>query len=370
MTYKIQKLQVTNFRNLQPDVIDFGPKINCILGENGNGKTNILEALYVLATKKSFRKNSSFPQFLSIDGEKAEIIFSSVFQDNEDKRFGYSAKYDKDNASYYLDGKPSKKRVPISLVFVNPSDTYQFHTVASFRRNWFDSHISLLDADYKKVLNRYNSLLRHRNTLLSKKPPKFREQISAIDPQFAQYSVEITKKRKQFIQEIEAFCSQTFKDVFSEEHELNVTLDTRIQGMNETEVLQYLGTQREKEEAMGFTKYGIHKDDYVLLFDQLNSFDYCSLGQQKMSYLSLLFAYIALFRYKFMSFPIVLIDDVSGELDRDRWRRLVEFLEKSEFQVLITTANEKFKEELDKIQDAHKIFVTSGSVKYEPLLME
>lgn len=370
MTYKIQKLQVTNFRNLQPDVIDFGPKINCILGENGNGKTNILEAIHVLATKKSFRKNSSFPQFLSIDGEKAEIIFSSVFEDSENKRIGYSAKIDKDNSSYYLDGKPAKKRIPVSLVFVNPSDTYQFHTVPSFRRSWFDQYISLIDPEYKKVLNRYNSLLRHRNALLGKKPPKYKEQLRAIDPQFAQLCVEITAKRKKFIQEIEQFCAQTFRDVFSEEHELVVTLDSKIHGMNEKEVLKYLEAQQEKEEAMGFTKYGVHKDDYVLLFDQLNSFDYCSLGQQKMSYLSLLFAYIALFRYKFMSFPIVLIDDVSGELDRDRWRRLVEYLEKSEFQVLITTANEKFKEELDKIQDAHKIFVTAGSIKNEPLKME
>ena len=108
--------------------------------------------------------------------------------------------------------------------------------------------------------------------------------------------------------------------------------------------------------------YGVHKDDYVLLFDGLNSFDYCSLGQQKMSYLSLLFAYIELFRYKFNAFPIVLIDDVSGELDKFRWKKLVEFLEHSEFQVLITTANEKFKEELEQIQNAKKIYVESGRI--------
>src|SRR5690606_34270057 len=96
--------------------------------------------------------------------------------------------------------------------------------------------------------------------------------------------------------------------------------------------------------------------------DGLNSYDYCSLGQQKMSYLSLLFAYIELFRYKYTSYPIVLIDDVSGELDRFRWQKLVEYLEKSEFQVLITTANEKFKEELERIVGASKLYVESGSV--------
>ncbi len=81
-----------------------------------------------------------------------------------------------------------------------------------------------------------------------------------------------------------------------------------------------------------------------------------------MSYLSLLFAYIELFRYIFTSYPMVLIDDVSGELDKLRWRRLVEYLEKRKYQVLITTANEKFKEELDKIDGANKIYVENGSI--------
>ena len=83
-SYKISKLQVTNFRNLNSDIFQFNNGINCILGENGNGKTNILEAINVLCTKKSFRKNTSFPQFLSIDGGKPEIIFSSVLIFNID----------------------------------------------------------------------------------------------------------------------------------------------------------------------------------------------------------------------------------------------------------------------------------------------
>jgi len=95
----------------------------------------------------------------------------------------------------------------------------------------------------------------------------------------------------------------------------------------------------------------------------LNSVDFCSLGQQKMSYLSLLFAYIELFRYKIGSFPIVLMDDVSGELDKSRWENLVQYLGKGKFQTLITTANEAFKNELEKVEGTKKIIVTSGLVK-------
>ena len=81
-----------------------------------------------------------------------------------------------------------------------------------------------------------------------------------------------------------------------------------------------------------------------------------------MSYLSLIFAYIELFRYKFSSYPIVLIDDVSGELDSRRWKNLIEYLEAKNFQVIITTANENFKQELEKIKNSNKIYVDGGSI--------
>lgn len=362
LSYKLQKFQATNFRNLFPDVIEFGPKINCILGENGNGKTNILEAIYVLTNKKSFRKNTSFPQYLGIDGGKPEIILSSVFETDEDELVSYSARLEEKKTQFFLEGKLAKRKPQIKLVFINPFDSYGFHNVPSNRRTWFDHHISLLDADYKKALKKYGTALKQRNFLLSKKPPSYREQIKAYDRELAQNSVFLTEKRLQFINELKPFCESIFKKIFAEEHDLGIDLSSKVIGLNEEQVFELLQNNLEKDEMRCVTSYGVHKDDYVLLFDGLNSFDYCSLGQQKMSYLSLLFAYIELFRYKFMSFPIVLIDDVSGELDKFRWKKLVEFLEQSEFQVLITTANEKFKEELEQIPNAKKIYVESGKI--------
>ena len=119
-TYKISKLQVTNFRNLNPDIISFSPGINCILGENGNGKTNILEAINVLATKKSFRKNTSFPQYLSIDSGKPEIIFSSLFHNQHSQNVSYSAKFTNESNLYFQDGISLKRRLDIKIVFINP----------------------------------------------------------------------------------------------------------------------------------------------------------------------------------------------------------------------------------------------------------
>lgn len=361
---QISKLQVKNFRNLDEEIINFSNGINCIFGENGNGKTNILEALYYLIKRKSFRKNTSFPQMLGLDGENTEISFQSVFSNNEtSETHSYSGKLNENGHSWFYQGKSTNKKLEIGVVFINPFDSQGFHLSSSQRRAWIDDHLSQLDLSYKKSLARFTKSLRFRNKLLSQKPTQFQRQINAIDEEMADNSIFLTQKRLAFLDELRPFIRESFKNLFSEEHDLEIMLDTKITNMNRDNYLDMCQKNREKDLIIGHTSYGIHKDDYVLLFDGLNSFDYCSLGQQKMSYLSLLFAYIELFRYKFKSFPIVLLDDVSGELDKLRWRRLVEYLKNKNFQVLITTANDSFKEVLDTIEGANKLLVNSGIVQ-------
>ena len=117
-----------------------------------------------------------------------------------------------------------------------------------------------------------------------------------------------------------------------------------------------------KDKKIGFSSCGTHRDDYLLLFDGFNSFEYCSLGQQKTAFLGLLFAYIQLFRYIYNTSPIVLIDDISGELDMMRWRQLVQFFKNDRFQVLITTANDNFNKELQAIDNVAYINVKRGAI--------
>lgn len=360
--YKVLKIKIENFRNLEDDIVNFSKKINCIFGNNGNGKTNLLEALNYLIKRKSFRKNVSFPQLLSIDSEKPEIIFSSVLEKNGEQ-IPLTGKLTETSNEWYLNSKKIKSKIPAPIVFINPFDSYEFHKTASSRRTWFDTYIGQMDPDYKKALSGYNQLLKHRNTLLKKKPPQFREQIKAIDCERAPLVHKICTRRQLFLQDLNPICSPVFKKVFAESHQLEIVIDSVFTNNSEDQILQILSNNLEKDEITSYTHSGIHKDDYLLLFDGINSFEFCSLGQQKMSYISLLFAYIELFRYKFESFPIVLMDDVSGELDSMRWGNLVNFLDQSSFQIFITTANENFKKELEKISDVENIFIDGGQIK-------
>lgn len=358
-SWYLKKIIVTNFRNLVPKQLEFNQKINCIFGSNGNGKTNLLEAIYYLIRKKSFKKNTNFSQLLSIDSTHAEIIIQSLFS-KEEEIASVSVKSNLETNQWFINNELTKKKFPVQCVFVNPFDANQFHSNISFRRDWFDDHFSLLSDEYKHHLNRYEKFLKNRNFLLAEKPKMYVEQIKAIDIEFSEEIEQLTRLRLELLKDIDLHITKIFSELFAENNKLNLSLQSKYLGKTKNQILTMLSDNLQKECDACHTLNGPHRDEFIVLFDGLNAFDYCSLGQQKMAFLSLIFAYIELFRYKFMAYPIVLIDDVSGELDQMRWKNLIKFLEGRDFQVFITTANSHFKNELEKIQSAKKFEVTQG----------
>ncbi len=359
--WKVKKLQAQNFRNLKNSVFDFSPGINCIFGQNGNGKTNLLEAVFLLTNKKSFRKNTDFSQMINIEGENPEIVIQSVFE-NEGELVPYSLRMSESLEERFLQNKPEKSKTPSSSVFINPFDAYNFHTSSTFRRQWMDSHISLGDKEYRQVLNRFQKAMRFRNSVLGIGGKAASGQLKAIDDQIAEYSAIRTLKRHEFLLALNEFITPTFRSVFSEEHVLELGLDSLFIHWDKKKIYDFYRHQETADLKSGITQVGIHRDDFIFTFDGLNAFEFCSLGQQKMAFLSLIFAYIELFRYKFTSYPIVLIDDVSGELDSQRWKNLIQYLETKNFQVLITTANENFGKELEKIPASKKFYIEHGTL--------
>lgn len=359
--WKVKKIQTQNFRNLGKDIFEFSSGINCIFGQNGNGKTNLLEAVYLLTNKKSFRKNTSYSQMINIEGENPEVIIQSVF-DRDGKQSSYSLRMTDDLEERYLDNNFEKSKTPSTAVFINPFDSYSFHTSSTFRRQWFDSHLSLIDKEFKQVLGRFQKSMKFRNSVLGIGGKNASTQLRAIDEQVAEYSSFITQKRYEFLQELNQHITPTFKSVFSEEHKLQLDLDSMFVHWDNQKIYDFYRHQEMNDIKAQVTQVGIHRDDFIFSFNGLNAFEFCSLGQQKMGFLSLIFAYIELFRYKFTSYPIVLIDDVSGELDSQRWKNLIEYLETKSFQVLITTANENFGKELEKIPHSKKFLIEHGTL--------
>ena len=382
MSYSfLEKLKIKNFRNLEDDIVSFGPKVNYIFGENGNGKTNLLEAIYIILEGKSFRKNTKFPQMININGEEPEIIFQTKlvtsntlgseeeggYQNTQEREYSYSGKLMVQKNEYFLNGRPTKKKCGVHCVFINPFDSLFFYQIPLFRRQWFDQSLSSIDEQYRKVLRRYQKALKMRNSLLFKKKSHYLEYIKAIDGEIAKDSFFLVQKRIQFLRELEGLFTQTFREFFSQDDEMKIKMQSKFALLSIEDIYSALQCQLEKDIPLGKTSYGIHRDDYALLFNGLNAFEICSLGQQKMSFLSLSFAYIELFKYKLSAYPIVLIDDVSGELDQKRWGNLIQYICVREFQTFITTANEDFRMKLEHIEGIGKLYIDEGKVSIIPL---
>ena len=361
--WKIKKLQAQNFRNLAPAVFDFTPGINCIFGQNGNGKTNLLEAVHLITNKKSFRKNTGFPQMINIEGGQSQLILQTVFDSELNEPLSYTLRLSEELEERFINSSPTKLKTPSTSVFINPFDSYSFHTSSTFRRQWMDGHISLMDKEYKQVLGRFQKAMRFRNSVLGIGGKNTSHQLRAIDEQVSEYSALITEKRRLFLEDLNRFITPTFRAIFSEENTLQMGLDSLFVHWDARKIYDFYRHQEFSDIKAEITQVGIHRDDFIFSFNGLNAFEFCSLGQQKMAFLSLIFAYIELFRYKFSSYPIVLIDDVSGELDSLRWKNLIEYLETKNFQVLITTANENFGKELERIPNSKKFFIEHGDVK-------
>ena len=156
------------------------------------------------------------------------------------------------------------------------------------------------------------------------------------------------------------YLGEIYHDIFSESASLELELESKFIGLSAKSIKSLLIKQRADDLNYRVSKIGSNRDNFLLNFNGFNSIDFCSLGQQKTAYLSLLFAYINLFRYKFREFPIVLIDDVSGELDSIRLDLLIRYLFTVDYQVILTTANKEFEQRLRSFGELNLINVKDG----------
>ncbi|MBI2521429.1 MAG: DNA replication and repair protein RecF [Bdellovibrio sp.] len=362
MLLSLRKIAIENFRNIKPLPIEFSPFINVVFGKNGNGKTNILEAIYLLFKKKSFRKNTGLSQILSYDNEDTFIHLNAAISTTEGMQH-LSLRISKDKTEYFINGKKARSNRYGTTLFIGPFDSGPFFLNASERRDLIDELICEISEDYKKILRKYFAALKFRNILLQKKPTKYREQIKAINLQMAEYSCFLFTNRNQYVQNLNKYLTETYKQLFSEEINLKIQYcPTLPLNKSSEEISKIFEMSLEKDEKTCHTTVGPHRDDYLVLFNNYNALEFCSLGQQKMAYLSILFGHLDFVLEKYNLKPIILIDDISGELDSVRWSNLINFLSKRRQQIFITTANEAFKDALNTIQDAKSIFVSSGEI--------
>ncbi|NVO18128.1 MAG: DNA replication and repair protein RecF [Bacteroidetes bacterium] len=365
----LKKLQIINFKNYIHSEIEFSEKINCFVGNNGVGKTNLLDAIYYLSFTKSY--------FNTIDTQNIrhqEDFFAihGTYQRNGGlpeqvsciQKLGYKKQFKLNQKEYE---RMSDHIGAFPCVMVSPYDRDLINEGSDIRRKFIDSVISQFDRIYLDDLIRYNRLLEQRNTLLK----QFAENrhvdqdlLSLIDEQMSVPAGKIFEKRKSFLGGFLPIFSHYFEFISGGKELVDIRYDSRL---HEGNYLSIASSNLDRDISSRYSTVGIHKDD--LLFD-INGYPvkkFGSQGQQKSFAVALKLAQFdftcSLVNYK----PLLLFDDIFDKLDPDRVQQIIDLVSKDSFgQVFITdTEPERIHRSFFSKEINHKVFeINSESIQF------
>lgn len=368
---RLNSLQLVNFRNYDSLYLEFNKKVNLLVGKNGQGKTNIVESIYMLSFGKSFRTNKD-KEIIKFDTETLYIggNFSKKYTNGlVEIGIGKNKKGIKVNRInvqkiYELLGN-------INVVIFSPEDLRLVKEGPKERRSFIDKEISQIIPKYYNYLTNYNKILFQRNQLLkSQKIDK--ALLDVYDESLSQYGSYIYILRRDFIKKISGISRNMHDKLTGGIEELSITYKNQLDICDgDTTATVYnkfmdkLTSNRNHDIETRTTKYGLHKDDLNICINNLDVRLYGSQGQQRTASISLKLSEIELINNEIGEYPILILDDVFSELDETRQRLLVDNL--NVVQMFITTAEISHKNIFDKsnitifnISQGHVINIENG----------
>ncbi|MCU7580023.1 DNA replication/repair protein RecF [Riemerella anatipestifer] len=355
----IKKLYLTNFKNHQERVFDFSSEINSFVGNNGAGKTNILDALHYLSVGKSFLGNSDVnnifmgEDFFTLeavvdDGEKETIL--KIIQSKDSKKL--VKKNDKSYArlSDHIGFLPS--------VMISPYDANLISDSGESRRRFLDAMISQVDAEYLHSIMQYQKALKQRNALLksfAKNRYFDKDSLEIYDEPLCQYAGVIFEKRNLFITQLLPTFLHFYNMISNGKEEVNIVYQSDLEEQTMAEVLSQ---NVEKDRVLTYTSKGIHKDElrFEMSGDLIKKIG--SQGQQKSFLIALKLAQINRIKEITGKTPLLLLDDIFDKLDDRRVAQLIELVNKEHFgQIFITdTHKERTEAVVKNINEESRIF--------------
>lgn len=360
----LERLSIIDYKNIEQVDLFFSPKINCFLGNNGMGKTNLLDAVYYLSFSKSH--NNVIDSQNIRHGTDISIIQGWYKSDNgqEDEIFSglrrRQKKQFKKNKKEY--DKLSDHIGTIPLVIVSPADSELISGVSEERRKFIDSFLSQFDREYLQSLIRYNKALQQRNALLKADKPMDNTLFELWEEQLAAEGLLIYKKRQAFIEKFIPIFQQYY-DFISQSNE---QIDLQYNSSLANEDLATLLTQkREKDKILGHTTVGVHRDDLDMSLNGYPIKKIGSQGQNKTFVIAMKFAQFDFLKQACNQVPILLLDDIFDKLDSDRVEQIIKLVSKENFgQIFITDTNREHLDEMLKNtnSDHHLYKVTNGQV--------
>ena len=329
----IERVSLVNFRSHTKYSLDCNKKTTLILGENGWGKTSILEAIYIALQGKSFRAVDREIVKRGDDFYRVEL----EYKNGESVVVTYGGEPLKKN--FLIKNKktirlPKAEKYPVILFL--PEDLHLVATSPTKRRDYFDKLISQLDEKYHTYLLRYNKALKQRNEALKKEFVN-EESLFSWNVMLAKYGVDISRRRKAVIEKINQKLTKTYQSIANNKDNVKIDYEEYIGDIDESGYLRLLDLDFERDKITGHTNFGIHKDDYNFRFNKALADGSASRGEVRSIVLALKFIEAELIEEVSGRKPVVLLDDVFSELDKERQKSLVKNFKNH--QVILTSVD-------------------------------
>lgn len=331
----IEKIKLENFRNYKYENIELNKRINIIFGDNAQGKTNILEAIYFTSLGKSFRTNKE-KEIVKENESQAKIEINFIKNNRKEK---INAEIS-DKKNFYINDIPVKKLSElvgkINIVFFSPEDIEILRNEPIKRRKFLNIMISQLRPKYIFLLSEYNKVLEQRNNYLKqiKYENKSQENLTIWDAQLEKIGIKIYEYRKEFIEKINNKIKKIHLNTTENKENIEIKYKTNIDKKN---YMENLLKNKSIDIQKGYTSIGIHRDDFEIYINKKNVAIFGSQGQQRTSIISLKLAEAEVIYDEIEEYPIVLLDDFMSELDKKRIHGFIKNIKNN--QVLITTTD-------------------------------
>lgn len=364
-TMILEKLTLMNYKNITEATLVLSPKMNCFIGQNGAGKTNILDAIYYL----SFCHSANNPIDSQVIRHGEEFFMIEGNYASQEDALCVTVAMKKGQKKHIKRNKKEYKRLSehigqIPVVVVSPSDTLLIESGSEERRRLMDMVISQYDPTYIDALNRYNKALQQRNTMLKAEEEPNVDVISIWEEQMAIAGEQIYEQRDAFVREMVPIFQRYYETISGNKEQVAINYISHCQRGPLLEVIQ---RDRIKDHAVGYSLHGIHRDDLEFLIGDHLMKREGSQGQNKTFVISLKLAqFDFLKRTNSKTTPLLLLDDIFDKLDAKRVEQIVSLVAGDDFgQIFITDTN---RDHLDQILSAsshdYKIFhVDDGHVQ-------
>lgn len=339
---KVESIELENFRNYKNLKVNFFDGVNIIKGNNAQGKTNLIEAIFLCSIGKSLRVKKD-KQLINFNQENSKINIKIQKKYKKSIIFIYLSK--KNNKTIKIDNIPIKRIGELlgefNAVYFSPDELKLIKDSPEDRRRFFDIHLSQISKQYFYYLNRYEKILANRNKLLKENTNKetIKETLSIWNSQLIEIGSKIIFERLKFVKNLSEYAEKSHNYLSSN----NEKIKLEYSGINfetleeiKTEFAKQISKSIEKDIKLGFTSVGPHRDDLKIFINDIDVRVFGSQGQQRTTALSLKLAELEIMKNETGEMPVLLLDDVLSELDKTRREKLLNFCSKTQTFITCT----------------------------------